>query len=147
MFTIIVMDGESNEAEILNLSFFFLLFFDKWQKGKKRRGEERREEWECAGKKGMDERDHRSKKTLRESKLPGSKMYLLFTNDRLSASLADSGQKKKCMIRAQLLDASFTGSTNLVQVCNKKKEKKWIPSEHSPPRRCQRLRAFIFITD
>lgn len=31
--------------------FFFLLFFDKWQKGKKRRGEERREEWECAGKK------------------------------------------------------------------------------------------------
>ena len=62
------------------------------RKKEERRGEERREEWECAGKKGMDERDHRSKKTLRESKLPGSKMYLLFTNDCLSASLADSGQ-------------------------------------------------------
>ena len=62
------------------------------RRGEKRRGEERRVG--VCRKEGMDERDHRSKKTLRESKLPGSKMYLLFTNDRLSASLADSGQKK-----------------------------------------------------
>ena len=96
---------------------------EEWR-GVERRGEERREEWECAGKKEWTNEITDQKKTLRESKLPGSKMYLLFTNDRLSASLADSGQKKKCMIRAQLLDASFTGSTNLVQVCNKKKKKK-----------------------
>ena len=127
---------------------FFLLFFDKWQKGKKRRGEERREEWECAGKKGMDERDHRSKKLSENPSFLAARCTSFSQTIVLVHHWLIQGKKKKFMIRAQLLDASFTGSTNLVQVCNKKKkEKKWIPSEHSPPRRCQRLRAFIFITD
>jgi len=72
------MDGESNEAEILNLSFFF--FFSLTNGRKEKRGEERREE-ERRGEKSGSVQERRNGRTRSQIKKNSQRIQASWQQD------------------------------------------------------------------